>query len=395
MNILENRNDSGGNRSMDSDLAGGSIIDDLGKGNSLVQQQTSNPTSYKHSEFQQYGNNSSGLGVGGQISIQSVQQNKIVGPPSITIQPPSPENTMPMGGPPGQHIPNSQPIAMQGQSMQGQPIGGPRGNNHIPIAGNKTITLGPGSAGPSTASNVSPLVQVQHSRSQSPVRTSGVGVPQPVFYSPPHATVANTQPTKALNEKMMDLVQMTSGAHPPGQTTTTTTVRRSNVFDPSTSGYNVLPHELPMSDKTLPVKQVGAPQLAPPIVGAVPVPGQIVGTPTISTSRVLLPGGMQQTTTTTTTQQIVQLGNGIVPGETITTSRVRGSRVAPPNPLSTLQPSQFAPDTERRLIPPVTQASNLPGQINSNTVSISQIPPVVVPKKTGTCMACCGRCTIF
>ena len=141
---------------------------------------------YKHSEFQHY-ENSSNLGAqGGQISIQSVQQkSKPAAPPSnqpplISVQPP-------------------QPPAIPYQQA---PVSGQRANIHIPpTGGEKTITLGPASIGPSVVTNISPTTQVQHSRSQSPVRTAGVGVPPPVFYSPPHAASQNNpaHQTKVLN----------------------------------------------------------------------------------------------------------------------------------------------------------------------------------------------------
>lgn len=77
---------------------------------------------------------------------------------------------------------------------------------------------------------------------------------------------------------------------------------------------------------------------------------------------------MQQTTTTTTTKQLVQLGAGVVPGETtITTSRVRTSNVGPILPYA----DQMAPDTERRLVGPngnlipVGMASQGPPNLNS------------------------------
>jgi hypothetical protein len=262
---------------------------------------------------------------------------------------------------------------------------------HISSVANKTITLGPaaGSIGPSsTATNVSPLVVVQHSRSQSPIRTSGVGVPQPVFYSPPHTPNSPALQTKTLNERMMNLANM-AGTNP------TTAVRRSNVFEPAgSSGYNILPHELPMPDnKNIAGKNMtGGPQ---PTFNNLGVAGQMIAPPEIKSSRVLLPGGMQQTTTVTTTKQLVELGPNMVPGQTVTTSRLQTSQVGQMLPHL----DSHVPETERRLVGPSGMAgpgmmtSQLPVQVNSGTAP--QLPIVMgTEKKKGTCFSCC-RCNIF
>lgn len=204
------------------------------------------------------------------------------------------------------------PNSAQLQQTQLIPLQQPpqRTNVHMPIPVNaqKTVTLGPISGVPSAISNVNPVVQVQHSQSQPPVGVSEMA-PQPVFYSPPHAQNPTTLQNKVLNGKMVDLLQTASQYTP--APTQITTIRTG-------SGHAVLPHELPESTKNLPPSTLKIPQVpgnVPPSLNNIGgVPGQILGPPTVSTSRVLLPGGMQQTTTTTTTQQLVQLGPGVMPG---------------------------------------------------------------------------------
>jgi len=185
----------------------------------------SNVAIYKHSEFQQY-NGSPNLGAqGGQAGIQGAQKGKTIAQsfaqtPALVVQPP--QQPLPFQPPP----------------------------NSVQRENNKITTFGLGSVGPSTAANIHPLVQVQHNRSQSPVRTSGVGVPQPIFYSPPLSQSPPALQINTLNERTMGLAQVNAN-HLNTTAQGASTVRRSNVYEPTGSGYNILPHELPYSNKSI------------------------------------------------------------------------------------------------------------------------------------------------
>jgi hypothetical protein len=84
----------------------------------------------------------------------------------------------------------------------------------------RTVTVGSpqiDSSGFSTATLGGMKTPTQQTHSLSPVRTSGVQMPQPVFYSPPYSGIGNVNqknqnPSNTLNNRMAELAQLAINA---------------------------------------------------------------------------------------------------------------------------------------------------------------------------------------